>query len=133
MSEKDKKNVAQEVRNILEREKIKTSLYPLLVASMLYGIQLSLFPQILETYSVYTMVSDFVPHWEIGAVFIILPFLMALAFQADRRRLLLFTSIMLLTVWSMFTVAFIFSPPPNTIWIFAALMTFLTFRLTRRV
>lgn len=126
-------NKKLEVKEIFQHEKIKAVLYPLVIASILYGIQLSMFQGILETYSVYTLIDDFVNHWEVGSLFIILPVIMLIAFKMNWRNALLVSSTLLLMLWSMFTVAFLLSPPPNTVWIFAALMMYLTFSLTRRV
>lgn len=123
----------QEVKKILQHEKIRVILCPLVVATILYGIQLSLFPAILETYGVYALIDDFVVHWEVGGLFIILPILMVVAFKMHLRIVLLVASILLLMLWSVFTIAFLLSPPPNTVWIFAALMMYLAFSLTRRV
>lgn len=121
------------VEKVIKREKIGVLIYPIIFSSLLYGIWISIFPSILENYKVYKLVSAFVSHWQVGGVFIILPILMLLSFKFNRRRPLLITSNLLLMIWSMFAVAFILSPPPNTVWIFAATMTYLTFSLVRRV
>jgi hypothetical protein len=117
----------------MNREKIRVLLYPLVVATILYGIWMAAFPIILERYDAYALIDDFVAHWHVGIIFIVLPLLMLLAFKLDHRRLLIVSATILLMLWSMFTVAFLMSPPPNTVWIFAALLTYMTFSLTRRV
>ena len=125
-------NKKMEVQEIFQNVKIESSLYPLAVASILYGIQLSVFPGILNTYSVYALIDDFVNHWEVGSLFIVLPLVMLIGFKLRWRVAMIISSTLLLMLWSLFTVAFLLSPPPNTVWIFAALM-YLTFSLTRRV
>ena len=126
-------NKKMEVQEIFQNVKIESSLYPLAVASILYGIQLSVFPGILNTYSVYALIDDFVNHWEVGSLFIVLPLVMLIGFKLRWRVAMIISSTLLLMLWSLFTVAFLLSPPPNTVWIFAALMMYLTFSLTRRV
>lgn len=129
MSEKQKR----EVRRLVNREKIRVLLYPLVASTALYGIWMASFPVIIERYSAYTLIDDFIAHWHVGSAFIILSVVMLIAFEFNLRSTLLTCAIILLMLWSMFTVSFLMSPPPNTVWIFAALLTYMTFSLIRRV
>lgn len=129
VSEKQKR----EVRHLLNREKIRVLLYPLTIATLLYGVWLSTFPNILERYAVYNHINDFVTPWQVGISFIVLPIIIFIAFKLNYRLLLLIASLILLMLWSMFTVSFFLSPPPNTVWIFTALLAYMTFSLIRRV
>ena len=129
MSEKHKRDI----NRIFMREKIKTLIYPIFFGNFLYGLQLSLFPSILSNYQAYNLIDEFVTHWQIGAVFIMLSFMILASFKIDHRLLLVFSSIVSFAIWMTFSFAFLISPPPNTIWIFSALMAFMCFYLTRRV
>ena len=129
MNKEDKKTVER----VVKREKLRVLLFPIVVPSLIYGIWLSLFPSILNNYKVYTLIRELVTHWQVGGIFIILSILIIIAFKLRKRKMLIATSSILLSVWCMFTVAFILSPPPNTVWVFALTMTYLTFSLVRRV
>ncbi|WP_020006227.1 hypothetical protein [Salinicoccus albus] len=50
------------VQNVFRREKVKVLIYPLVIASILYGLQLGIFTDILDRYRVYMLVSDYVSH-----------------------------------------------------------------------
>lgn len=69
----------------------------------------------------------------VGIFFILMSglILISCAGMSARYALLILTGL-LMAVWSMFTVAFVLSPPPNTVWI-SAIMTYLSFNLARRV
>jgi len=121
------------VERVLKREKISVLIYPIVASSLVYGFWISIFPSILNNYRVYALINTLVAHWQVGIVFIVLSIIILIAFVLKRRRMLLITSIILMMTWSMFTIAFILSPPPNTVWVFAMTMTYLTFSLVRRV
>lgn len=129
MTEKER----HEVKRILQYEKIRVTLYPIIIGSFLYGSWLVMFPHILGTYRVYTLISHLTTHWQVGSVFVLLSVLMFLFFMMRNRQALLLTTILLQMIWTMFTVAFLLSPPPNTVWIFAGMMSYMTFTLCRRV
>ena len=124
---------SKEVKRIMRREKVRILLYPVVIFTLAYGIQYLFFPGILETYRVYALIGEYFSSQAVGAFFISMSFLILISYTWGARYALLILTGLLMAVWSMFTVAFILSPPPNTVWISAAIMTYLTFNLARRV
>lgn len=124
---------SKEVKRIMRREKVRILLYPVVIFTLAYGIQYLFFPGILETYRVYALIGEYFSSQAVGAFFICMALLILISYAWRARYALLILTGLLMAVWSMFTVAFILSPPPNTVWISAAIMTYLTFNLARRV
>lgn len=124
---------SKEVKRIMRREKVRILLYPIVIFTLAYGIQYLFFPGILETYRVYALIGEYFSSQAVGVFFICMSFLILISYTWGARYALLTLTGLLMAVWSMFTVAFILSPPPNTVWISAAIMTYLTFNLARRV
>lgn len=124
---------SKEVKRIMRREKVRILLYPIVIFTLAYGIQYLFFPGILETYRVYALIGEYFSSQAVGAFFICMALLILISYAWGARYALLILTGLLMAVWSMFTVAFILSPPPNTVWISAAIMTYLTFNLARRV
>ena len=124
---------SKEVKRIMEREKVRILLYPIVLFTTLYGIQYLFFPGILETYRVYSLIGEYFNSQMVGIFFILMSGLILISYAMSARYALLILTGLLMAVWSMFTVAFILSPPPNTVWISAAIMTYLSFNLARRV
>lgn len=124
---------SKEVKRIMRREKVRILLYPIVIFTLAYGIQYLFFPGILETYRVYALIGEYFSSQAVGAFFICMALLILISYAWGARYALLILTGLLMAVWSMFTVAFILSPPPNTVWISAAIMTYLSFNLARRV
>lgn len=126
----DNKGIVEE---IIKEEKIAVLVYPVVVPTFFYGLWLFLYPSILQTYKVYTLVNDVLQSWQIGSLFMIVSVLSVIFYKFYNRRILLIINLFTLFLWSFFAVAFVSTPPPNTVWIFASTMTYLTFSLTRRI
>lgn len=124
---------SKEVKRIMRREKVRILLYPVVIFTLAFGIQYLFFPGILENYRVYALIAEFFNSAAVGAFFILMSASILISYLFNSRYALLIFTGLLMAVWSMFTVAFILSPPPNTVWISAAIMTYLTFNLARRV
>lgn len=124
---------SKEVKRIMRREKVRILLYPVVIFTLAFGIQYLFFPGILETYAVYALIAEYFNSAAVGAFFILMSVLTLISYTMNSRRIMLIVTGLLMAVWSMFTVAFVLSPPPNTVWISAAIMTYLTFNLARRV
>lgn len=123
----------EQIVRVIEYEKVKTILYPTVIFSFVYGFWISIFPEILDTFSVYHYIRTIFNNWEVGSLFMILSSAMLLTFHFRKRRLLLISSNLLMMLWSMFAVSFIITTPPNTVWLFAIIMTYFSFSLVRRV
>lgn len=126
-----------EIRGLIREGKVKVVLWPVIVATFLYGFWIFKHPGILGGYDVYTHIASMTNNYVIGAVFMLIALLLSvLSFRdtGDKKNVLLLIAICaLLFIWIAFTVAFLLATPPNTVWIFSALMTYLSFEVARRV
>lgn len=121
------------VVDVLKWEKLKVLIYPVAIPTFLYGLWITMFPSILETYDVYDLINEFVASWEVGSLFMASGILSFVFFKTKSRRLLMITGIVILMLWTMFAVSLISTPPPNTVWIFAATMSYISYSFVRRV
>jgi len=99
--------------------------------SVLYGITLYVFPKILETYQVYGMIRDVFDSHKIGLVFIILGLAKLIGIATNKRWLRIIALRLLTFLWMFFLFAFIITPPPNSVWLMAALFLYLIYQATR--
>lgn len=129
MSEENKKIIERVIRD----EKVDVLIYPITITSFIYGVWISIFPDVLTSFKVYSLVSPLINYWQVGVLFLFLPLLMFVAYKARQRDVLFVASNILFVLWSVFAVSFLLSPPPNTVWIFSSLLSYLTFSLVRRV
>lgn len=129
--------MSKESEKIIERairdEKIDVLIYPVIIVTFMYGVWISIFPSILSNYKVYSLIDPLVNNWQVGVLFLFLPILMFVAYRAGQRDVLFVASNLLFVLWSVFAVSFLLSPPPNTVWLFASLVSYLAFSLVRRV
>ena len=82
--------------------------YLLALLSIVYGWQLVIHPEILQTYKVYQKIRDVFDHRFIGVFFIALGLMYGLATMTNRKKI----KQLLLPV---FSFSFILSEPPNTV------------------
>lgn len=123
----------KKIHRIIEYEKIKTLLYPTVIFSFVYGFWIAIFPDILNTFSVYRYIRSIFNPWEVGGLFMVLSLGILLSFHFNWRWPILIFTNSLLMLWSMFTVSFLITTPPNTVWLYAIIMTYFSFSLVRRV
>lgn len=97
------------------------------IVSVLYGSMLLIYPQILQGYRVYDLIDDIFDNYFIGTVFIILGCLKLLGIWLNNKKIKHTSLILLATVWSVFSVSFLITPPPNTVWTFSLGMAALAF------
>ncbi|WP_213810595.1 hypothetical protein [Jeotgalicoccus sp. WY2] len=129
MSEKNKQVVNKVIRN----EKVKVLLYPVAFFALIYGVWISVQPSILRNYDVYNLISSIVEPYQIGGLFIAIATVIFMSYWLNQRKLLFIAAMSLLVIWSVFTVSFVISPPPNTVWLLSATWTYFSFELVRRV
>ena len=129
MSEKNK----QVVNGVIRSEKVKVLLYPTALFAFIYGVWISVQPSILRNYDVYNLISSIVEPYQIGGLFIGLATIILMSYWLNQSKLLFTASMLLLILWSVFTVSFVISPPPNTVWLLSATWTYFSFELVRRV
>lgn len=97
------------------------------VVSVLYGTMLLFYPQILQGYQVYDLIDEIFDNQFIGAVFIVLGCLKLIGVWINNNKIKHGSLILLATVWSVFSVSFLITPPPNTVWTFSLGMAALAF------
>lgn len=129
MSEKNK----QVVNGVIRSEKVKVLLYPTALFAFIYGVWISVQPSILRNYDVYNLISSIVEPYQIGGLFIVIATVIFMSYWLNQRKLLFIAAMSLLVIWSVFTVSFVISPPPNTVWLLSATWTYFSFELVRRV
>ena len=96
--------------------------YWLSFISIVYGWQLTIHPEILQTYKVYQKIRDVFDHRFIGIFFVLLGVLYALA-----TTLPAFTFI-----WTFFGLSFVLSEPPNTVGLLTLGISLLSFGVSLR-
>ena len=121
------------VQKVIRSEKVKVLLYPVSFFALVYGIWISIQPTILRNYDVYHLISNLVEPYQIGGIFIGLSVGMLVSYWLKQRKILFILSMILMVIWSVFTVSFIISPPPNTVWLLSATWAYFSFELVRRV
>lgn len=129
MSEENK----QVVNGVIRSEKVKVLLYPIALFAFIYGVWISVQPSILRNYDVYNLISSIVEPYQIGGLFIAIATVIFMSYWLNQRKLLFIAAMSLLVIWSVFTVSFVISPPPNTVWLLSATWTYFSFELVRRV
>lgn len=122
-----------EVHKVIRSEKVKVLIYPVAFFALVYGIWISIQPTILRNYDVYRLISNIVEPYQIGGVFIALSVGMLVSYWLSNRKLLFTFTMILMIIWSVFTVSFVISPPPNTVWLLSATWMYFSFELVRRV
>lgn len=123
----------RDIKRIFKNEKMKELLYPLSVSLFFYGLTLIIYPEIMNTYEVYEIVTNIVSPLIFGSIFIFLSIGMLLSYKFKIKLLLVIFSILSLSLSAMFTVSFIIADPPNTVWILTALFTYMSLTLIRRL
>lgn len=104
---------------------LKWDSFVLAVGSIIYGFQLFVQPTILQDYKVYQVIREMFDHRIIGAIFVLLGILKLVGIGLNNRTIKVMAIRGLMFVWLLFMVAFVITPPPNTVWI----MAFMAFML----
>lgn len=104
---------------------LKWDSFVLAVGSIIYGTQLYVQPTILQDYKVYQLIREMFDYRIIGAIFVLLGILKIIGIVLKHRTIKVIAIRGLLFVWLLFMVAFVITPPPNTVWI----MAFMAFML----
>ncbi|MCH4169306.1 MAG: hypothetical protein LKF42_08635 [Streptococcaceae bacterium] len=97
------------------------------IVSFMYGMMLLSFPQILGGYMVYNLIDELFDYHTIGVTFMILGFMKALGVFLNNKKIKRISLVSLAMVWSVFSVSFLLSPPPNTVWVLSLGMALLAF------
>lgn len=102
---------------------LKWDSFVLAIGSVLYGLQLYLFPGILQTFKVYDIIDEMFDHKSIGLLFIVAGLTKIIGIALNSPRLKFLSVRALIFLWLMFMVSFLLTPPVNTIWIMAFMAT----------
>lgn len=101
---------------------LKWDSFVLAIGSIVYGLQLCLQPTILQNYKVYELIRRIFDNRLIGLLFIGFGLLKLLGLWKNNKMVKKVALRGLLFLWLLFMIAFIITPPPNTVWIMAFIM-----------
>ena len=106
--------------------------YLLALLSIVYGWQLVVHPDILQTYRVYQKIRDVFDHRFIGVFFIVLGLSYGLATMTNRKKIKQIALPVFTFIWTFFGLSFALSEPPNTVGILTLGIAFLSFGISLR-
>lgn len=106
---------------------LKWDSFVLSLATVAYGLKLSIHPEILENYKVYQLIDNMFDQRFISLVFVLLGLLKFIGILINNRKLKRVALSYLTGFWVLFAVSSLLSEPPNTIWIFSTSMALLSF------
>ena len=95
------------------------------LTSVLFGMQLILYPHILQTYKIYTLIREMFDNTIIGACFIVFGLGKIIGVVINNKILRKISIRGLLFLWLVFFIAFLATPPPNTVWVYSLAMVIL--------
>ena len=98
---------------------LKWDSFVLAVGSMLYGLQLYVYPSILENFTVYQVIREMFDHKSIGLLFMVAGLMKLVGIITNNSRIKFLTVRVLIFLWLLFMVSFLITPPQNTVWIMA--------------
>lgn len=104
----------------------------LAIVSIVYGCQLFIQPEILESYEVYRLIDNLVDNHFISVVFVIVGLFKLIGIIGNFKYVKRWSLVSLTFLWTLFGVSFLFSAPPNTIWIFSLAMAFMSMGIAIR-
>ena len=106
--------------------------YLLAFLSIVYGWQLTVHPDILQTYKVYQRLRDVFDHRFIGLFFIALGLVYGLATMTNRKKIKQLLLPVFSFIWTFFGFSFVLSEPPNTVGILTLGVALLGFGISLR-
>ena len=106
--------------------------YWLSLISIVYGWQLTIHPDILQTYRVYQRIRNVFDHRFIGVFFVLLGLLYALATMLSWKKVKQLTLPTFTFIWTFFGLSFVLSEPPNTVGILTLGIAVLSYGISIR-
>lgn len=106
--------------------------YWLSLISIVYGWQLTIHPDILQTYRVYQRIRDVFDHRFIGVFFVLLGLLYTLATMLSWKKVKQLTLPTFTFIWTFFGLSFVLSEPPNTVGLLTLGIAMLSFGISLR-
>ena len=98
---------------------LKMDSFILAFTSILFGATIFLNPGILDIYKIYSLIRSMFDNKLIGLAFIVLGAMKIIGIFTNSVRMRKIAIRGLLFLWLLFFIAFLISPPPNIIWVFA--------------
>ena len=98
---------------------LKWDSFVLAIGSVLYGLQLYVYPSILENFAVYQVIRQMFDHKSIGLLFMAAGLMKLVGIITNNSRIKFFAVRGLIFLWLLFMVSFLITPPQNTVWIMA--------------
>lgn len=92
------------------------------IGSIIYGLVICFQPSILQNYRVYELIREMFDNRVIGVAFMALGSLKLVGIALDHPTIKKVAMRGLLFVWLLFLIAFLITPPANTVWILAFVM-----------
>ena len=102
---------------------LKWDSFVLAIGSILYGLQLYMYPSILQNFKVYDIIDEMFDHKSIGLLFMVAGLMKLIGIALNRTQLKFLSVRALIFLWLLFMVSFLITPPVNTIWIMAFMAT----------
>ena len=98
---------------------LKWDSFVLAIGSVLYGLQLYIYPSILENFAVYQVIREMFDHKSIGLLFMVAGLIKLVGIITNNSRIKFLSVRVLIFLWLLFMVSFLITPPQNTVWIMA--------------
>ena len=98
---------------------LKWDSFVLAIGSILYGLQLYVYPSILENFAVYQVIREMFDHKSIGLLFMVAGLMKLVGIITNNSRIKFLSVRVLIFLWLLFMVSFLITPPQNTVWIMA--------------
>lgn len=98
---------------------LKWDSFVLAIGSVLYGLQLYVYPSILENFAVYQVIREMFDHKSIGLLFMVAGLIKLVGIITNNSRIKFLSVRVLIFLWLLFMVSFLITPPQNTVWIMA--------------
>lgn len=120
------KNIKRKI-NIKHRLKINKVSLKVAVITLIYGCWLYFNQNVLSKYLLYELMQDYIKPSIIASIFIVIGTIMLISILIDKRVVKKLSTILVTAVWSTWAMSFFITPPPNSVWIFAAFVTALSY------
>lgn len=95
--------------------------------SVIYGINLIVFPDLVDYGEVYQVVNEIFNSFTFGTIFIILGSCLVIGTLLGCPKFRAFSLSTLVSIWTLFLFTVIFSGVPNTVWILSLAMVIFSF------
>ena len=92
------------------------------LATIWYGFEIAIHPNILIAYNIYKAMQEIVPPNKIGIMFVMVGLIMILSLLTKNKRIERFVITLFIFVWSFYSISFFIALPENTVKIFGTII-----------